>query len=846
MSELSNSTYIEESMKDSYLKYSMSVIVSRALPDVRDGLKPVHRRVLFGMHDLGVYPGKPYKKSARIVGDVIGKYHPHGDSAVYDTLVRMAQDFSLRYPLVDGQGNFGSVDGDSPAAMRYTEARMSKNANLMLKDLEKDTVNYKLNYDETEKEPEVIPSAFPNLIVNGSTGIAVGMATNMAPHNLTEAINAVKAYIANPEIEPEELLEYVSGPDFPTGGIIHGRAGIRSAYLTGRGKVLVRSKSHIETMANGKERIIVTELPYQVNKANLIEKIAGLIRDKRVEGITDLRDESDRHGMRMVIELRRDIISDVILNQLYKYTQLQDTFSIYNLALVKKQPKLLTLKDLIHHYVEHRHEIVTRRTQFELNKAEARAHILEGLRIAQANIEEVVKIIRASPDQATARKNLEENFSLSEIQSDAIVSMRLGQLTALDINKIEKEYNELVIVITDLKDILANKERRMGIVLSELEEVGEKFGDARRTSIEEAADDIEYEDLIPDDQMVISLSNTGYIKRVGLDTYKAQGRGGVGVNAGKMKDEEVVKSVFVATNKSYLLVFTNLGRAHWMKVYTIPETGRQAKGRAIVNLLNLEPGEEVSAIVPVREFVNDEFVIMATRKGIINKMSLGLFSRPRKGGIIAMNIDTHDSLVTAIKSDSSTNLLLASHNGQAIVFEPNALRSTGRGTRGVKGMNLAENDFIIGLIALVEGSKVLTITENGYAKRTEIPEYRVTNRGGKGIRNIMVTDKTGPAVSVVAVDEEKDLIVISKNGTLIRTDVAEVSVYSRSSQGVRVIRLRDGDSVMDITVVDKQDEIPEEVEGAEVVAESTESSEVNESSETPTDASTDEESNEQD
>lgn len=804
MTQQNEITFIEESMKDSYLRYSMSVIVSRALPDVRDGLKPVHRRVLYGMHDLGVYPAKGYKKSARIVGDVIGKYHPHGDSAVYDTLVRMAQDFSLRYPMVDGQGNFGSVDGDSPAAMRYTEARMARFAEMMLEEIEKETVDYQPNYDDTEHEPSVLPAAFPNLIVNGSTGIAVGMATNMAPHNLTEVIAATKAYIANPEIEPEELLNFVLGPDFPTGGIIYGRSGIRAAYLTGRGKVVVRSRHHIEQMSNGKERIVVTEIPYQVNKANLLEKIAGLVREKKVEGITDLRDESDRAGMRMVIELRKDVMADVILAHLYKYTQLQDTFSIYNLALVKKQPTVLTLKDMIRHYVDHRHEIVVRKTQFELSKAEARAHILEGLRIAQANIDEVVRVIRASSSQDDAKKQLEAAFELSEIQSAAIVAMRLGQLTQLDVNKIENEYQELMVKIADLKDILDNKDRRMQMITDRLDEVQAKFGDDRRTSIEDAIDDIDIEDLIPNDPMVISLSNTGFIKRVPIDTYKSQARGGVGVSGSTLKNEDFVKSLFVASNHSFLLVFTNLGRCHWMKVYHIPEASRQGRGKAIVNMVNLQEGESVSAIVPVAEFTEGQYIMMATRNGTINKMDVSLFSKPRKGGVNAITLDEGDELVTALAAGLEFNLMLASRSGQAIVFEPSSFRAMGRGTRGVRGIRLSEDDSVISMVVLETGKKVFTVTENGYGKRSEISEYRVTNRGGKGIRNIRISDKTGLAVNVSAVADTSDLIMTTKNGTIIRTPVESVSTYGRDSQGVRVIRLRDGDEVMDVALLSEE------------------------------------------
>jgi len=813
---INRKSLIEEDMKDSYLRYSMSVIVSRALPDVRDGLKPVHRRVLFGMHDLGVYPGKPYKKSARIVGDVIGKYHPHGDSAVYDTLVRMAQPFSLRYPLVDGQGNFGSVDGDSAAAMRYTEARMSRFAEMMLEDLEKKTVDYAPNYDDSMEEPTVLPSALPNLMVNGSTGIAVGMATSMAPHNLREIANAIKAVVADPELDDEALLGYVSGPDFPTGAIICGRAGIRSAYLTGRGKVKVRARSHIETTSKGREKIIVTEIPYMVNKANLLEKTAQLIRDKKLEGISDLRDESDRNGMRVVIELKKDGVADVVLNNMYKYTQLQDTFSIYNLALVKKQPKLLTLRELINHYIEHRHEIIVRRTQFELDKAEARAHILEGLRIAQENIDEVVAIIRGSNDQSEARTKLEERFELSEKQSDAIVSMRLGQLTALDVDKIENEYQELLTKIADYKDILERKERRMAILVESLEAVTAKYGDERRTSIEEDAADFDIEDLIPEEEQVITLSNTGYIKRVPINTFKAQSRGGRGVSGASLKEEDFVRNMFVASTHSYLLIFTNQGRMHWTKVYRIPEGTRTGRGKAIVNLIELGEGEVVSAVVPVREFNPDHHLMFATRNGTVNKMSLELFSRPRRNGINAIALEEGDSLVSVSLSTDDSNVLIASQKGQAIVFPPSSFRSMGRGTRGVRGIRLGDGDVVIGLTLLEENTKVLTVTENGYCKRSEPEEYRITNRGGKGIRNVRITDKTGEAVSVASVPCDYDLIVTTRNGVVIRFAVEHVRVIGRDSQGVRAINLRDGDSVTDATILPPVEDEPEVATDASV------------------------------
>lgn len=810
-------TGLEDNMKESYLRYSMSVIVSRALPDVRDGLKPVHRRVLYGMHEKGVYPGKPYMKSAKIVGEVMGNYHPHGDSSIYDTLVRMAQEFSLRYPLVDGQGNFGSIDGDPPAAMRYTEARMSRFAEMMLEDLGKDTVDFRPNYDDSLEEPSVLPTAFPNLLVNGSVGIAVGMATSMAPHNLREITRAIQAVIHNPEIETEELLGLVSGPDFPTGATICGTGGIRSAYLTGRGRVVVRAKHHVEPMAAGRERLVFTEIPYQVNKKTLLEKIGELIKDKRVEGISDLRDESDRTGMRIVAELKKDAVTDVVLNQLLRYTQLQDTFSIYNLALVNNQPKLLNLRELIDHYIAHRHEVVVRRTQYELRKAEDRAHILEGLRIAQQNIDEVVKIIRSSANQSEARANLETRFELSERQSDAIVSMRLGQLTALDIGKIENEYQDLLISIADFKDILASRERRMQIVEDALIAIADKYGDERRTAIEENFEDMDDEDLIPDDDMVITLSNTGYIKRVALDTYRTQGRGGVGVSAANLKEEDYVSSLFFASNRTFLLVFTNLGRVHWLKVWQLPEASRTGRGKAIVNLLQLGEGEEVSAIVPVKAFEPEHYLMMVTRQGIINKMDISLFSNPRRGGVNAINLDEGDALVSVLMADAKENLMIATAGGQAITFPPDAFRPTGRGTRGIRGIRLDDDDVVIGFLHLADGFKVLTLTENGYGKRTSPEDYRVTNRGGKGVRNIQVTEKTGKAVVVAAVVGDEDLVVTTRNGTLIRTRVGEISEYGRDAQGVKVIKLREGDAVMDATCVPaSEDEIPEEMSPTEV------------------------------
>jgi len=806
---------IEVDMQDCYLRYSMSVIVARALPDVRDGLKPVHRRVLFGMHELGVYPGKAYKKSARIVGDVIGKYHPHGDLAVYETMVRMAQDFSLRYPLVDGQGNFGSVDGDSAAAMRYTEARMSRFAELMLEDLEKETVDFGPNYDDSLEEPAVLPSAFPNLLVNGSTGIAVGMATSMAPHNLREIVNAIQALIDNPDLTGEDLLPYVTGPDFPTGGIICGRAGIREAYLTGRGRVKVRARMETEVDARGRTRFIVSEIPYMVNKANLLEKMAELVRDKKLEGISDLRDESDRNGMRIVIELKRDAVAEVVQKNLFKYTQMQDTFSMYNLALVKRQPTVLTLKELCMHYIDHRHEIVVRRTEHDLKKAKDRAHILEGLRIAQQNIDEVVRIIRSSPDTDTAKQSLQVSFGLSEIQSQAIVDMRLRALTGLEIDKIENEYQQLLKTIADFEDILAHRERRMAIIRGQLSEIADKFGDERRTSIEDATDDFEYEDLIPEEEQVITLSRAGYIRRVPIDTFKAQGRGGKGVQGAGLKDEDYIERIFTASTHSYLLIFTNTGRMHWTKVYKLPEGARTGKGRPIVNVIEISGDERVSAIVPVRKFAEGFSLVMCTRKGTINKMDLSLFSRPRRAGINAITLEEGDELVSVLLAQEENNLMIATRDGQAITFPPSAFRSMGRGTRGVRGIRLEENDVVIAMVDLEKDTRVLTITENGFAKRTDPDEYRVTGRGGKGVRNVQVTEKTGPAVFVDAVLDDYDVIISTRDGQVIRIAVDSIRVTGRDAQGVKAINLREGDVVRDAVALPSDEDIAKQSENAQ-------------------------------
>jgi DNA gyrase subunit A len=859
---------IEQDMQDSYLRYSMSVIVARALPDARDGFKPVHRRVMFSMHKLGVVPNKSTVKSARIVGDVIGKYHPHGDSAVYETLVRMAQDFSLRYPLVFGQGNFGNIDGDGAAAMRYTEAKMNNVGALMLEDLEKDTVDMGPNFDETLDEPLVLPSALPNMLVNGTTGIAVGMATSMAPHNLREIAAAIHAVAENPEIPGEDLLQYVKGPDFPTGAIICGRSGFREAYLTGHGRVRVRARTEIETDSKGKPRIIVTEIPYMVNKSELCKKIAELVREKRVDGITDIRDESAK-DVRIVIELRRDAVGEVVLNNLYKYTQLQTTFSIYNLALVNNLPKLLTLKDLIQIYIDHRMDVVTRATQFDLNKAKARLHIIEGLRIATQNIDEVVQIIKSSKTTEIAKQSLQDRFSLDEIQSQAIVDMRLSQLTGLNLEKLEAEYNELKLTVADLEDILQKRERRIAIILKRLDEIVDKYGDERRTTIGESVDDSDYEDLIAEEEQVITLSKEGYIKRLPIDTFKAQNRGGKGIIGATLKEEDNVEQIFTASTHSYLLVFTNKGRAYWTKVYRLPEGTRNGKGRPIVNFVGLVEGEKVQAIVPVRKFGGYFCLVFATKKGIINKMDLTLFSRPRKAGADAISLDEGDELVKVqlvgmteeeykasqnageiddnapeteaadapeVEGDDADDLearpipkdllMLATRNGQAVTFPISCFRAMGRGTHGVKGITLAEGDEVISLLWLKAGNKIVTITENGFGKRSEPSTYRITRRGSKGVRNLNVTDKVGAAVFVESVADDYDLIITSREGQVIRIKAADIRLTGRNAQGVKAISLREGDVVQDATALPSVEDIEQDsaeaketfdhVEGVEV------------------------------
>ena len=863
---------IEQDMQDCYLRYSMSVIVARALPDARDGFKPVHRRVMYSMHKLGVVPNKGTVKSARIVGDVIGKYHPHGDSAVYETLARMAQDFSLRYPLVFGQGNFGSIDGDSPAAMRYTEAKMNNLGALMLEDLEKDTVDMGPNYDESLEEPLVLPSALPNMIVNGTSGIAVGMATNMAPHNLREVGAAIHALAENPDLPDENLMDYIKGPDFPTGAIVCGRAGIREAYLTGHGRVRVRARTEIETDSKGKPRIIVTEIPYMVNKAELCKKIADLVRDKRIDGITDIRDESSR-DIRIVIELRRDAVGEVVLNNLYKYTQLQTTFSIYNLALINNLPKVLTLKELLQVYIDHRLDVITRATQFDLKKAEARLHIIEGLRIATQNIDEVVQIIKQSQTTEIAKASLQQRFNLDEIQSQAIVDMRLSQLTGLNLEKLEAEYNELVATVADLKDILEKRERRIAILLERLDAVVAKFGDERRTTIGEAIDDSDEEDLIAEEEQVITLSKEGYIKRLPIDTFKTQSRGGKGIIGAGLKDEDDVDQIFTASTHSFLLVFTNKGRAYWTKVYRLPEGTRNGKGRPIVNFVGLTEGEKVQAIVPVRKFGGYFCLVFVTKKGVINKMDLKLFSRPRKAGVNAISLDEGDELVkvqlvgmteeeyneslnasesedssaevenTAEEADSAEGddsveatpiakdlLMIATRNGQAVTFPITCFRPMGRGTHGVRGIKLAEGDEVISLLWLKAGNKVLTITEKGYGKRSEPGSYRVTKRGSKGVKNLNVTDKIGPAVFVDSVADDYDLIITTREGQVIRIKADSIRLTGRNAQGVKAITLREGDLVQDATALPSVEDIEhdsaeaketfDKVEGVEVIDDS--------------------------
>ena len=816
---------IEDEMKSAYIDYSMSVIVSRALPDVRDGLKPVHRRVLYGMYELGVLSNRAHKKSARIVGEVLGKYHPHGDSSVYDTMVRMAQEWSLRYMLVDGQGNFGSIDGDSPAAMRYTEARMRKISEDMLIDIDKETVDTQLNFDDTLHEPLVLPTRIPNLLVNGASGIAVGMATNMPPHNLSEVVDGIVAYIDNHDITIDELIEHVKAPDFPTGGTIYGYDGVREAFKTGRGRVVLRAKAHTEEVA-GKEAIIVTEIPYQVNKAEMIKKTADLVNEKKIDGISLIRDESDRNGMRIVYILKRDAIPNIVLNTLYKHTALQSSFSVNNIALVKGRPQMLNLKDMIQYFVEHRHEVVVRRTEYELRKAEERAHILEGLIIASDNIDEVIALIRSSSNADEARAKLIERFELSELQAKAIVEMRLRQLTGLEQDKLRAEYEELMITIEDLKDILARKERRMQVIKDEMLEVKEKYGDERRSNIEYAGGDLSMEDMIPDEQVVITISHAGYIKRTSLTEYKTQNRGGVGQKGSTTRNEDFLENLFIGTNHQYMLFFTEKGKCFWMRVFEIPEGSKTSKGRAIQNLINLEPDDKLKAFICTKdlkdeEYINSHYVIMATKKGQVKKTSLEQYSRPRTNGINAITIREGDELLEARLTTGESQVMLALKSGKAIRFDESKTRPMGRNASGVRGITLADdNDEVVGMIAIQNPQEetVLVVSENGYGKRTYIddpedgePIYRITNRGGKGVKTISITSKTGSLVAIKNVTDLDDLMIINKSGLAIRTSVSNLRVMGRATQGVRLINLKNNDSIAAVAKVINEEEDVEDV-----------------------------------
>ncbi len=802
---------IEEEMKSSYIDYSMSVIVSRALPDVRDGMKPVHRRVLYGMYELGVLSNRSYKKSARIVGEVLGKFHPHGDSSVYDTMVRMAQPWSLRYMMVDGQGNFGSVDGDPPAAMRYTEARLQKISEEMLSDIDKETVDLQLNFDDSLQEPTVLPTRVPNLMVNGASGIAVGMATNMPPHNLTESIDAITAYIDNREITVAELMEqHIKAPDFPTGGIIYGYEGVKEAFETGRGRIVLRGKANIEEV-KGRECIIVTEIPFQVNKADMIKKTADLINDKKIEGISDIKDESDRKGMRIVYYLKRDAVPNVVLNKLYKYTALQSSFSVNNIALVKGRPEQLNLKDLIVHFVDHRHDVVVRRTQYELRKAEERAHILEGLLIALDHLDEIISLIRGSQTPEEARNGLMSNYDLSELQARAILDLRLQKLTGLERDKIKEEYNELMEKIAYYKRILNEEDLRMSIIKEELQEIKEKYGDERRTDIEYAGGDVSIEDMIPDEEVVITISHAGYIKRTALTEYKKQNRGGVGHRGVQTRDEDFVEHIFVATNHNYMLFFTEWGRCYWLRVFEIPEGTKSSKGRAIQNLINIPLEDKVKAFINTKDlknedYVNDHFIMMVTKKGVIKKTSLEAYSRPRVNGINAITVREGDTLLEAKLTTGKDEILMAKRSGKAIRFNESGVRSMGRNASGVRGVTLEnKEDEVIGMVTIPdpedESVSILVISEKGYGKRTHLEDYRITNRGGKGVKTLSVTEKTGNLVAIKAVTNDDDLMVINKSGVMIRTGMDDIRVMGRATQGVRIINLKKNDEIASVAKV---------------------------------------------
>lgn len=830
---------IEEEMRGAYIDYSMSVIVSRALPDVRDGLKPVHRRILFGMQELGVLHNKPYKKSARIVGEVLGKYHPHGDSAVYETMVRMAQPWSLRYPLVDGQGNFGSIDGDNPAAMRYTEARLRRIAEELLIDINKETVDFQFNFDDSLKEPVVLPAKVPALLLNGASGIAVGMATNMAPHNLGEVITGIIAYIENKDITVAELMEFIIAPDFPTGGIIYGYNGVKAAFETGRGRVVVRGKAAVEIKEGGtKEMIVITEIPYMVNKANMVEKTAQLINEKKIEGISAIRDESDRQGMRIVYELKRDAISSVVLNNLYKHTGLQTSFSVNNVALVKGRPYTLNLKDMIVHYVSHRHEVVVRRTEYELREAEKRAHILQGYLIALDHLDEVIALIRSSQDPEAARNGLMERFELSEIQARAILDMRLQRLTGMEREKIIQEYKELMALIEELKEILASEEKRMEIIKTELNEMKERYSDARRTTIEHNAEDFSYEDMIPNEEVVITVSHQGYVKRTALTEYRTQGRGGVGSRGVSTKEDDFTEYLFTASTHNYLLIFTDKGKLFWLKTYAIPEGAKTSKGRPIQNLINIEQDDKIRSIIQVNDlndpdYINNHFLIMVTKQGIIKKTTLEQYSRPRTNGIIALNIREDDQLVKVDMTNGSHHIVIAAKSGRAIHFPEAAVRPMGRTATGVKAIKLTDaNDYVIGMVcASEENATLLVVSEKGYGKRSNLDEYRITNRGGKGVKAMNVTEKTGALVAIKEVLETDDLMIINKSGITIRISIDELRVMGRATQGVRLIRLNEDDAISSVEKISRE----EVVIPTETPETGTESSESTESTEELTD-----------
>jgi DNA gyrase subunit A len=798
--------YIEEEMKESYIDYSMSVIVSRALPDVRDGLKPVHRRVLYGMHELGLRANSAYKKSARIVGEVLGKYHPHGDTAVYDTMVRMVQDFSLRYPLIDGQGNFGSLDGDAPAAMRYTEARMTPIAEELLRDLDKDTVDFMPNFDESLKEPKVLPSMLPNLLINGSSGIAVGMATNIPPHNLNEVVDALVRLIDKPDSKIEDLMKIIKGPDFPTGAIIYGEEGIDEAYRSGRGRIIVRARANVESVRGGRNNIIITEIPYMVNKANLIEKIAELVNDKKIDGISEVRDESDKDGLRVVVELKRDTQETVILNQLYRHTQMQVTFGVIMLALVGGIPMVINLKQILQHFNDFRHEVVVRRTKFELDKAEKRAHILEGLKKALDHIDEIIALIKKSRNPETARQGLMKTFKFSEIQAQAILDMRLQRLTGLERKKIEDELKETLKLINRFKAILANRSLRMQIIKDELNALKEKYGDARRTEIITKTEEFKIEDMIAEEDMVITISHFGFIKRFPVSGYRRQSRGGTGHSGASTKEEDFIEHLFIASTHHYVLIFTDKGKCYWLKVYEIPQAGKGSKGRAIINLLNIEKGEQITAIVNVRDFDDEHFLIMATKNGLVKKTVLSAFGNPRKGGINAINIREGDDLIDVKLTDGNQEIVLGTYFGKAIRFHESNVRDMGRQATGVAGINLAKKDFVVGMVTVRKESTILVVTEKGYGKRTPIKDYRITRRGGKGIVTVNTTERVGKMISVKEVIEDDDVMIITTKGNVIRQAVKQIRESGRATQGIRLIRLTTNDQIADVARIVKDDD----------------------------------------